>query len=105
MNDITKARYFLKTRNSSLQHLTSFGLMFATAEQNYRAIKIRGQGNKEFPGVLEEKEVEASVDYAVLKYLKRFNRLPKDAPTLFTGNISLGGKRRCAEKWIRECQG
>lgn len=105
MNDLTKARYFLKTRNSDLQHLTTFGLMFATAESNYREIKIRGQGNKEGAGSLASKEVEAAVDYACLRYLKRFNRLPQDAPVVFSQGVTLDDKQRCAENWINACRG
>lgn len=99
MNDITKARHFLKTRGSGMQHLTSFGLMFATAEQQYREIKIRQQVNQEGPGALDEKEVEASVDYATLKYLKRHNRLPPNVASLFKQGITLEEKRNLAQQW------
>ncbi len=105
MNDITKARYFLKVRNSDLQHLTSFGLMFSTAEQNYRNVKLRQNSRRDVPGALDAKEVEAAVDYAVLRYLKTFNRLPPDTPLVFAEGASLDDKRRCAEIWINGCRG
>ncbi len=105
MNDITKARYFLKTRNSDLQHLTSFGLMFTTAEQKYREIKLRQHSRQDVPGSLDAKEVETAVDYAVLKYLKKFNQLPQDAAKVFAPGVTLDDKRACAEAWVNACRG
>jgi len=101
MNDMTKARYFLKTNGSDLQHLTSFGLMFATAEQRYREIRIKKQGNREGAGAYEKREVQAALDYAVLKYLKKYNRLPPTAPQAFAPGVTLEEKRTLAEEWAR----
>ncbi len=100
MNDITKARYFLKTRGSDLQHLTSFGLMFVTAEANYRTVKLRQQGNRDGAGALDEKEIETSLDYAVLRYLKRHNRLPPNAADAFKPGVTLEDKRDLARQWV-----
>ena len=99
MNDITKARHFLKTRSSDMQHLTSFGLMFTTAEQRYREVKLRQQGNREGAGALDAKEVEAAVDYAALKYLKKYNRLPPNAPEVFRQGVTLDEKKSLAQQW------
>lgn len=104
MNDITKARYFLKTRSSDLQHLTSFGLMFATAQQRYRDVKLRQRSRTDTEGALDVKEIEAAVDYAVLRYLKQFNRLPPNAAAVFAQDVTLANKRDCAEGWINDCQ-
>jgi len=100
MNDITKARYFLKTRNSDLQHLTSFGLMFATAERKYRDVKLRQQGNRDGEGALDATEIETSLDYSVLRYLKRHNRLPPNAADAFKPGVTLKDKRDLARQWI-----
>ncbi len=99
MNDITKARHYLKTRGSGMQHLTSFGLMFATAEQQYRDIKIRQQVKQDGVGELDGKEVEAAVDYAALKYLKKYNRLPPNIAALFKTNVTLEDKKNLAQQW------
>ncbi len=105
MNDITKARYFLKNRSSGLQHLTTFGLMFATAETDYRNVKLRQRSKQDTAGALDAKEVETAVDYAVLKYLKKFNRLPQDAAKIFSPGVTLDDKRACAAAWINACRG
>jgi hypothetical protein len=99
MNDITKARHFLKTHGSNLQHLDSFGAMLATAEQNYRELKMRKVGNKDLPGTWDAKEVEAALDYAALKYLKKYNQLPKNAPQAFRQGTTLEDKRQLARQW------
>ena len=100
MNDITKARYYLKGTQSDLQHLTSFGLMLATAGQRYRDIKLKKQGNKEVVGNYDEKEAAAMLDYAVLKHLKKFNQLPKDLLKAFEQSITLEEKQALAIRWI-----
>jgi hypothetical protein len=73
--------------------------MLATAEQQYRDIKLRQQGNKEGPGALDAKEVEAAVDYAVLKYLKKYNKLPSNAGMLSKQGITLEEKKALAQQW------
>ena len=99
MNDITKARYYLKHRNSDLQHLESFQLMLVTAEKKYRDIKMRQAGNKDVPGTWDEVEVEAALDYAILRYLKKHNQLPADAPKAFQPGVSLEMKKVIAQRW------
>ncbi len=100
MNDITKARYYLKGQQSDLQNLTSFGLMMATAERRYREIKLKKQGNKEVVGTYDKKEADAMLDYAVLKHLKKHNQLPKDLLQAFEKNITLKEKQALAVRWI-----
>lgn len=99
MNDITKARHFLKTRGSDLVHLESFALMLATAEKRYREIKMRQKAQIDVPGTWEIKEVEAALDYAALRYLKKHNHLPKDAVRIFSGQATLEEKRATAQRW------
>jgi hypothetical protein len=99
MNDMTKARYYLKTRQSDLQHLTTFGLMLATAEAAYREVRLRQQGNKEWVN-LQDKEVEISLDYAVLRYLKRYNRLPGNIHEAFKPGVTVEEKQELAMAWI-----
>ena len=100
MNDITKARAFLHAKSSDLEHLVSFGLMLATAEQRYRDIQLRKQGNKEVVGSLDEKEVAVLLDVAVLRYLKRRNRLPKNVTDAFEQGATLERKKELAASWI-----
>lgn len=100
MNDITKARYFLQARGSKLKDLTSFGLMLATAESKYRDVRQRQVGA---PGNREEIdpiEVDALVDYAVLKYLKKYNRLPNNASVVVQEGATWEQKREAAMGWV-----
>ncbi len=100
MNDITKARTFLNAVGSDLQHLVSFGLMLTTAEQRYREIQLRKQGNKDIPGALDAKEVEAALELSVLRYLKRNNQLPRNITDAFHNEATLDSKRELAMLWI-----
>ncbi len=99
MSDITKARKYLATRQSDMATLTSFGLMLATAQQRYRDIRLRQKGDDRW-GNLDVKEVEAALDYAVLKYLNKHNRLPKNITDAFQPKITLEQKRTLAMTWI-----
>lgn len=100
MNDITKARYYLKGKQSNLQHLTSFGLMLATAERTYRDLKLKARGNKEVVGTYNKREVDAMLDLAVLRHLKKHNRLPSDLPTVFSQGMTLDEKKALAIRWM-----
>ena len=100
MNDITKARKYLSTRASDMATLTSFGLMLATAEQRYRDIRLKKKGNSIDWSNLDDKEVEAALDYAVLKYLKKHNTLPKNITAAFQPDVTLEEKRALAMAWI-----
>lgn len=100
MNDITKARAYLNTTGSKLQHLVSFGLMLATAEQNYRELKLRKKGHKDIAGSLDEKEIEILLEVAVLRYLKRTNLLPSNITEVFTPGVTLDRKKELAASWI-----
>ena len=100
MNDITKARYFLKNRSSGLSNLASFGLMLAAAEDRYKRARMRQVGSVDpVPGNWETQEVEAALDYAVLKYLKKHNQLPKDAMQIFSKETTLEQKKEMAQRW------
>lgn len=99
MNDITKARHFLKARQSKLEHLDTFALMLTTAEDYYRNIKRRQSANKDLPGTLDELEVETAVEYAALRYLKKYNQLPKNVSDLFKHGLTLDDKRALARQW------
>jgi hypothetical protein len=100
MNDITKARYYLKGKQSDLQHLTSFGMMLATAERRYRDTKLQKQGNREVVGTYDKQEAEAMVDVAVLRHLKKYNQLPRDLPQVFQRGITLEEKKALAVRWM-----
>ena len=100
MNDITKARAFLSAHDSDLQHLTSFGLMLATAKQEYRDLQLNKQGNPEAGGVLDKREVEAALNLAVLRYLKRNNQLPPNVTTAFRNGITAEEQRELALSWM-----
>lgn len=99
MGDITKARFYLKRRGSKLQHLTTFGLMFATAEQAYREKKITALKGYGEDGSLAKQEIETAVDYAVLRHLKKYNQLPPNISDLFRQDITLEEKRDLATQW------
>ena len=100
MNDITKARYYLKAKQSDLQHLTSFGLMLVTAERKYRDLKLNQQGNKQVVGTYDKQEVEAMVDVAVLRHLKKYNQLPKDLLDGLRPGLSLEAQKAYAVRWM-----
>ena len=100
MNDITKARYYLKGKQSDLQHLTSFGAMIAAAERRYRDLKLNKQGNKEVPGTYDKKEVEAMLDLAVLRHLKKYNRLPRDLLKVFEQGATEDERKALAVRWM-----
>jgi hypothetical protein len=100
MNDITKARYFLKNRASDLQHLESFSLMLTTAEKIYKDIKMRQASNTAIPGTWDQQETEAALDYALLKYLKKHNHLPTDAVKAIRSDISVEEKKGLIVRWV-----
>ena len=100
MNDSTKARAFLHATASDLQHLVSFGLMLATAEQRYRDIQLRKQGNKDIAGSLDEKEIDVLLEVSVLRYLKRNNQLPRNVTDAFANGVTLERKKELAATWV-----
>ncbi len=100
MNDITKARAFLNAQGSDLQHLLSFGVMLTTAEQRYRDIQLRKRSGKDAPGELDEKEVDAALEMAVLRYLKRRNRLPGNVTDAFRQGVTLEEKQALVQAWV-----
>lgn len=99
MNDITKARYFLQTKGSKLKDLTSFGLMLATAENKYRDVRRRQVGTPGDREITDPIEVDALIDYAILKYLKKYNRLPQNASVVVQESTTWEQKREVAIEW------
>lgn len=99
MNDITKARYFLQAKGSKLKDLTSFGLMLATAESKYRDVRQRRVGAPGDHEAIDPIEVDALVDYAFLRYLKKYNQLPKNAGVVVQEGATLEQKREAALGW------
>jgi hypothetical protein len=100
MNDITKARFFLKTKGSKLHDLQSFGLMLATAEAHYRDVKMRRVGAPGDVEALDPIEVDALVEFACLRHLKMTNRLPEDAGLVLQDGVTLKQKRELALSWL-----
>ncbi len=100
MNDITKARYFLKTKGSKLHDLQSFGLMLATAEAHYKDVKMRRVGAPGDAMALDPIEIDALVELACLRHLKRTNRLPADAGSVLQDGVTLEQKRDLALSWL-----
>ena len=100
MNDITKARYFLKTKGSKLHDLQSFGLMLATAEAHYKDVKMRRVGAPGDRMALDPIEIDALVEFACLRHLKLTNRLPADAGLVLQDGVTLEQKRDLALSWL-----
>jgi len=100
MNDITKARYFLHAKGSDLQHLVSFGLMLATAEQRYRDIRLQKRSGSAMAGTLDEKEVEAALEMAALRYLKKNNQLPRNVAEALSPTATPEQKHELAISWM-----
>lgn len=101
MNDITKARYFLQTKGSKLKELQSFRLMLLTAEAKYRDIRRRFRSGMAGDDInLDAREIDALVDYALLKYLERNNKLPSNAPEVLKASTSLKAKKEIALGWV-----
>ena len=71
--------------------------MLATAEQNYRDLRLQ---NKSPDLTLTPKETEIVLDVAVLRYLKRNNRLPGNVTEAFANGTTLDRKKELAMFWI-----
>ena len=101
MTDITKARKYLKSRNSDLQHLTSFGLMYNTAKTRYTDIKMKINTRREsYSGEHGAKEVQLLLDFAVLTYMRKHGTLPPNVSNIFTGTMSVDELREAALGWL-----
>lgn len=98
MNDIAKARFFLKARGSKLQHLETFALMLATAKSDYKNIRLRSQGNRESVS-FEKKELETAIDLAVLSYLSKHGQLPPNVKEVLSLLSSDADKHQLAMSW------
>ncbi len=102
MNDITKARYFFNTKGSKLKDLQTFGLMLATAGAKYREVRMKlRSGMAGDHESLDPTEIDALIDYALLKYLEKNNRLPENATEVLKQGTSLEDKKIIALGWIR----
>lgn len=103
MNDVTKARHFLKANGSKLQTLETFALMLATAEKRYREIQMKYRSASPFPidQRLGEQEADAALEYAALRYLKKHNQLPKNASSAFRNGVTLEEKNALAREWAK----
>ncbi len=101
MNDITKARFFLQSKGSKLKDLQTFGLMVATASSNYRDVRMRRSGMSGDHEVVDPAEVDALIDYALLKYMERTNKLPENARAVISNAVSWEDKREIAVGWMR----
>jgi len=99
MNDITKARAFLNAQDSDLQHLTSFGLMLATAKQRYNDICLKKQGSVGDDN-LDRKEVGAALELSVLRYLRKHNHLPPNVTNAFRNGITVEEQQELALSWM-----
>jgi len=100
MNDITKARIYFNKRGSKLQHLESFGLMYLTAENEYKDIRrVAAQKDARLPGDFDEKEVEAALDYSVMVFMRKYNTLPPNVATVFQAGLSKEEKLELARQW------
>jgi len=51
-------------------------------------------------GTYDRQEVEAMVDVAVLRYLKKYNQLPKDLPQVLQPSLTLEEKKAFAVRWM-----
>jgi len=101
MNALTKARTYLKKRNSKLQHLLSFGLILATAESDYRELLniYNKRDGQLLPKNIEDRIADAALDYAAMLFLKRNRVLPKNIATAFKPGISSEEKKKLAAHW------
>ncbi len=97
---ITKARHYLKRRESKLQHLPTFGLMVASAETAYRELRLATRGGKSESGILDTALIEAGLDFAVLKYLKKRGNLPSNIRNVFHGETTLQDKFELSQAWM-----
>jgi len=102
MNDLTKARHFFTTKGSKLKDLQSFGLMLATAQTKYRDVRLQRKSGP--PGdteAIDPVEVDALIDFGLLKFLSKTNKLPEDANVVLNAGTSLKDKRDIAMRWAR----
>ncbi len=100
MNDITKARVYLSKRGSKLQTLETFGLMYLTAERDYKDVRSRGASQAgQLPGDYDVKEIEAALDYSVMLFLRRHSVLPANIASAFVPDITKEDKRELAKQW------
>jgi hypothetical protein len=73
--------------------------MLATAEQEYRDLQLQKKG-RDVEGFLNDKEIDILLDVAVLRYLKRTNKLPNNVKEAFAQGTSLDRKKELAASWI-----
>ena len=97
MNDISKARFFLKAHGSKLETLETFALMLATAESEYRDVRLRQRSNR-IDGS-RARELPTAIDLGVLRYLKNHGRLPDNVNEIVHPETSDARKLELAKQW------
>ena len=100
MNDISKARFFLKAHGSKLETLETFPSMMAAAESRYMDLRRRLKTNEIPLEELGNKEMEATVDLAVLRFLKNRGRLPENVGEIIHPDTSEERKMELARNWF-----
>jgi len=101
MNDITKARVYFRKRGSKLQHLESFGLMYLTAEKEYKSLReLSCRQDGKLPGDFSDREIEAAIDYAVMVFMKRYGVLPPNVSSAFAPGVTKEEKHNLAKQWV-----
>jgi hypothetical protein len=74
--------------------------MLATAENEYRTLRLNQRNNRGWE-LLKDKEIEVSLDYAVLRYLRKHNQLPRNITDAFKSDITPEEKKELAMLWIQ----
>jgi hypothetical protein len=97
MNDISKARFFLKAHGSKLETLETFALMLATAESEYKDVRMRQRTNRTEGA--RRQELPTAVDLGVLRYLKNHGRLPDNVGEIISPETSDARKLELAKQW------
>ncbi len=98
MNDISKARFFLKAHGSKLQTLETFQSMLVTAENEYRDIRMRQRTNRGDGS--QARELPTAIDLGVLRYLKNHGRLPDNVAEILHPETSDARKLELAKQWF-----
>ena len=107
MNDITKAKYFLKAHGSKLESLETFGLMLATARDKHRELRLEKSSSMATEVVAirgEGRALRSLIDLAVLTYLKKFAQLPTNVADILSPGIDDEAKHDLAHTWIAQAR-
>lgn len=99
MNEVAKARHFLKQRNSNLMNQPTFQAMLVGARKVYHDIELNKQ-NIIQDGNYEQIEFDNLLNLAVLSYLKKNSKLPAELPTMLDRTIPLEDRRKTVQGWL-----